>query len=196
MQDYDRKYLKNLFAEHNVTNMDYLNSPELLAASLADINLKGNSTDIIKQAVTNNSKLMSVPYIANNKAIKGLNPESSSDDQSSSTHNVKQTTLSAFDSRIKLSAQVNQGLPKYHQNRNSSSKLEELKGKHDLQVAANPRTLSKVIEENVGKDRLMSDTNLARPTTGHAGKHRNIFSATTNANSQGTKLRSRLAGKE
>lgn len=196
MQDYDRKYLKNLFAEHNMVNLDYLNNPELLAASLGDVDIKGSSTNIIKQAINLNSKLMAVQYVANNKAFKAVNIDSMSDDKSSSTANAKPVTMAAFDARIRLTSQDKYSMSNMQANKIADSDMHGHRDTSGTKTMANVKTLSRVIEENEGKNGLQSGTNLARPMTGNHAKYRNIFSATTNANSQGTKLRSKLAGRE
>lgn len=196
MQDYDRKYLKNLFAEHNMANLDYLNNPELLAASLGDVDIKGSSANIIKHAINLNSKLMAVQYVANNKAFKAVTIDSMSDDKSSSTANAKPVTMAAFDARIRLTSNDKLSMSNIQANKMIDSDMHGYRDKFGTKIMANVKTLSKVIEENEGKQRQQSDTNLARPMTGNHAKYRNIFSATTNANSQGTKLKSKLAGRE
>lgn len=196
MQDYDRKYLKNLFAEHNMANLDYLNNPALLAASLGDPHVRQTHTDTIKHAINNNTRLMSMPYVANNRSFKHAVIDSTSDDKSSSVRHVAVDGMNVYDGRIKIEVDDRMNVANMQSDKVTEKVVNRDRGVGGIKTVADVRTLSKVIEDNEVRQGLMSDTSLARPMTGSNLKYRNIFSATTNANSHGIKLKSKLAGRD
>lgn len=190
MQNYEKKYLKNIFAEHNMANVDYYGNPEELISSLGGTGLRSNKAAAIKHAIMKDSRLMACDYISQSVANRPqYNHSRSSESVPGSPFKGKMDLESTHKREIieeVLSNQISSS------NLNLEKRtLEDLK-KIDSKSSMKVGTLSKVLEHNEQKEAENRTAEGERPMSSQVTKYRNIFSATTNANSQGLKLKTRI----
>lgn len=211
MQNYEKKLLKNIFAEHNMVNLDCLNYPERLVTMIQDAvpkDSQDSSPDkrgIIKKSISANEQLMKFDTIANNKAIQALlnknqqTPSSSVIDQRQSNDQVTSSKLKTTSTLMRIKSQKDATL-NFVDSKGDFKSLFETKTnlkKDDTQQMAKTSGRMKIdpnkLESNdsPNKEKMASEGRKDSATA--SLKQRNIFSATTKANSLGTQLKTRFA---
>ena len=211
MKDFEKQFLKNIFAEHNMTNLDYHNHPERLIAVVHEVvasqekNKTPSKRTIIKKSIAKNESLMKVEFISQNKVITELFRKDLAM-QSSSAHEAKSSTDNQLRQKDKIVSIFSRiishkgGLSGQIQeisNSRTVDNITDLEQKNDRirynQTSLKIAPLSEILDSEDGKidNRIFSSTEKA--TISAATKTRNMFSATTKDHSQGVQLKARFA---
>jgi hypothetical protein len=210
MQDYEKKLLKNIFAENNLVNLDYLNFPERLVSMVQEAvskNSQDSSPDkraIIKKSISTNEQLMKFDTIANNRVIhdyinrQQATPTSSVIDQKQSTdHHIKQK-IKGTSTFTRIKSQKDSSLNFVDSKGDLKSLMEskiQYKKDESTQGAKNSGRIglfSGLIDVKDGKKQVNLASDAGKSLVTPSGKDRNIFSATTNVNSHGTHFKTRF----
>lgn len=211
MIDYEKQLLKNVFAENNLVNLDFRNHPEKLASIVQESGPRDSrdthpdTRTIIKRAITQNDQLMKFESIGQNKAISQfLNKQNSS--PSESIYENRQSNDPILISRNQsipemsrnAGAREAEGLnsgskPELESSLETKSNFKKIKADQGTRLQGKLASISGVtdLRDDASKPRLTSGIEKQSNTT--SGQFRNIFSASTNMNSQGTQLKARFA---